>query len=1313
VPTIFVHGFENHQMNTGDDETVSLNGESPSARPNGNESPNAKPIIGDYELLDVVAHGGMGVVYRARQVSLNRIVAIKMIRQFEFASEADRIRFGAEAEAAAALNHPNTVPIYEVGEHDGQPYFSMRLIEGGSLAKGMAAGDWPINNQETIRKAVRLIHLVALAVHDAHQRGIIHRDLKPGNILVDEVGVPFVADFGLAKRHSNRDQVTQTGSIVGTPAFMSPEQAVGKEITISTDIYSLGAILYNLLGGRPPIQADTPMELFKELMENPAAPVRKWNRMVDKDIETVCQKCLEKEPARRYTSARALADDLQDWLDGKPISARPIGPITRLYRWSKRNPMNVVVSGLAFALGLVILGTLALGYLSTKNAIDGFQRERYANRIAQAAAAFNDGSPMDAESYLSKELPGPNQQDLRGWEWYYLKRKSAVEYQLEHSYWNASWSPEGKHFALVTTDLRNFQKRTISAWRYPVDDPNAESHLDSLLSEPAFFTSSTQIASGSPNLSRMAWDPNGRFLATIMQGDGVRIWDTEAQIQHSFIDWSTHFASVSESPMQWSHDGMQLAVISTSGNLKLHLMESKKTIDGPRVSLEEKGSVVTGIEWGPDDSWLAIAESKRTQFINTKTHEVAAIWPISIVAWNHDHSRWFCEQGIGDSDSAEIRVAVSLNRASVWSPDGRWIASANGDRVFVVDTNNGKTVQEYSIRNAIGPIWFPSSDRLLVSGRVLRNLGWSAKDSEITLDNPITVVESSRDGSIVAIANQNSSHIQVLDSRGNIQSTFNGHASPVVAIDWRHDDQRIASLDTDGKVRVWDVYNGGQVQVFSLFDEGNNSKQINQADWQVHWSPDDNQLAACAAGTNIQVWEPESGAIQGQLTKKNARILGWTVNPISLNIQIYNSNSLVFPRQRNTAYLETANVSRIINWDIKNNTTHTFSTGTVANNSKAACAWPDDNYYYTVNAFGDGLVRETLDSPSRNRSSLSYSSASLSNGTLSQIELAEPPSRVFSLSTTGTLELNDVERKTTLLRLPKCSKDSLLSYSPGMLWVAEGKKLRLFDATSTQLGKVRRQVKGPNFSNEVLNQLVVLVLLAVLIVAPIWIAVDTGIQMTLSRRWIITTCVAASAAVLISQINMVGQTNWGSTQTRTLMIPAFAIAAGNSAFLVESLRLATHGRWVIPLLLWLCILLGALLLLGYFIWPSAWQLEQEAGLYSISWVILPTGFATFVIGAMMFASRFTTGAYAASFRFQAAPYWVKWSLWGCKSARFAIIQTPFELLFYCAIFWAGLVMPPPLKWLLVAIGFVSIPLPIVRLFAVRWLRRNGGWDAQL
>src|SRR6266496_10683 len=302
--------------------------------------------LGDYELLEEVGRGGQGVVFRAKQKSLNRIVALKVIGLGQWATKAHLKRFRLEAEAAASLDHPCIVPIYEVSERDGQCYFSMKFVEGGQLDE--VVKHTPIS----IQQAVELIAKVARTVHYAHEHGILHRDIKPGNILLDSKGEPHLTDFGLARLVESESTVTRTLEVLGTPSYMAPEQAAGNnaKLTSSIDVYGLGAVLYQLLTGHPPFAGGTTYETIKLLLETDPRPPRLWNPKVDRDISTICLKCLEKVPQRRYSSALALAEDLECWLRHEPIRARRTGVFARGKKWLQRNPTATAVVTLSLAL---------------------------------------------------------------------------------------------------------------------------------------------------------------------------------------------------------------------------------------------------------------------------------------------------------------------------------------------------------------------------------------------------------------------------------------------------------------------------------------------------------------------------------------------------------------------------------------------------------------------------------------------------------------------------------------------------------------------------------------------------------------------------------------------------------------------------------------------------------------------------------------------------------------------------------------------------------------------------------------------------
>ena len=347
MPPGFQDQFANRSANSPPDSDVA------SDQTGGKSSPRLGTIIryfGGYELLEEIARGGMGVVYRARQTNLNRIVALKMILAGQLASAADIKRFYNEAEAAANLDHPGIVPVFEVGEHEGQHYFSMGFIDGDSLAFHL--DDRPF----VPKQAAELICTVADAVQYAHDKRVIHRDLKPANILIDRDGQPKVTDFGLAKRTEEDSNLTGTGDILGTPSYMPPEQAGGRlsDVRETADVYALGAVLYATLTGRPPFQTDNRFDTLMQVLEREPVPPRQLNPKVPLDLETICLRCLEKDRRRRYASAAELSAELRRFLNGEPIKVRPISKVERMWRWCKRNPAVAGFSMLALTLLLVL-----------------------------------------------------------------------------------------------------------------------------------------------------------------------------------------------------------------------------------------------------------------------------------------------------------------------------------------------------------------------------------------------------------------------------------------------------------------------------------------------------------------------------------------------------------------------------------------------------------------------------------------------------------------------------------------------------------------------------------------------------------------------------------------------------------------------------------------------------------------------------------------------------------------------------------------------------------------------------------------------
>jgi serine/threonine protein kinase len=387
--------------------------------PNNKKSARAAELLGelgDYELLEEVGRGGQGVVFRARQKTLNRTVALKVISLGQWASKAHVKRFRREAEAAASLEHPGIVPIHEVGERDGSCYFSMQFIEGGQLDEVVRREPMPI------RRAVELIAKVARNVHYAHEHGILHRDIKPGNILLDTKGEPHLTDFGLARLVESESTVTRTLEVLGTPSYMAPEQAVGNNAVIGsvTDVYGLGAVLYQLLTGQPPFAGGTTYETIRLLCDTEPRNPRILNPKVDRDLSTICLKCLEKDPKHRYLSALALAEDLERWLKHVPIQARRIGPLVRSRKWVRRNPSIAVMAAMLLALAVPLGVMVWKSEFSSSPLATGIAVLPFENLSEQRedATAFVDGVQDDILTKLARIA------DLK-----VISRSSVMEYR--------------------------------------------------------------------------------------------------------------------------------------------------------------------------------------------------------------------------------------------------------------------------------------------------------------------------------------------------------------------------------------------------------------------------------------------------------------------------------------------------------------------------------------------------------------------------------------------------------------------------------------------------------------------------------------------------------------------------------------------------------------------------------------------------------------------------------------------------------------------------------------------------------------------
>jgi eukaryotic-like serine/threonine-protein kinase len=564
--------------------------------PNPQSANKTVRYFGDYELLEQIGHGGMGIVYKARQQSLNRIVALKMISAGEFASPSAVQRFQIEAEAAGKLDHPNIVPIYEIGVHRGQHYFSMKFVEGCSLAEAIRHGEFQIasggrsSSKSTTHRqqlaVARLMATVARSVHYAHQHGVLHRDLKPSNILLDGDGQPHLTDFGLAKILEHEVGITQSNQVMGTPSYMSPEQAAGRDLTVATDIYSAGGILFELLTGKPPFHGQTAIDVLQQVTSQDPPNPRWLNPLVNSDLATICLKCLDKDPLRRYDSAGALAADLENWGAERPIMARPVSAREKFWRLCRRNP---VPSTLAAAV-LLLLSVVAITATVSAVKISASKKVLHGNLyVAEMNVAFQEweaGHIARARELLARQLPRPTDQDLRGFEWRLLSglarpQEHAILGGTNRSVWGVKFSPDNR---LVAGGLLDGK---VIIWNASTGE-----ELGTLEGHHAV-------------VDTLAFSPDGQFLASASRDRTIRLWNVAShQLLRTFSGHRQQTFWVAFSP-----DGKTLAstaafpYATAPGEVKLWDVAT----GGELCQLRGAESWICRAAWSRDGKHLAVA----------------------------------------------------------------------------------------------------------------------------------------------------------------------------------------------------------------------------------------------------------------------------------------------------------------------------------------------------------------------------------------------------------------------------------------------------------------------------------------------------------------------------------------------------------------------------------------------------------------------------------------------------------------------------------------------------------------------------------
>jgi WD40 repeat protein len=830
------------------------------------------PSLPGYEILGELGRGGMGVVYKARQVGLQRPVALKMILAGAHAGPQELARFRREAEAVAQLQHPHIVQIYEVGEQEGRPYFSLEFVNGGSLAQKLAGKPRPA------RQAAQLVRTLARAVHAAHQRGIIHRDLKPANVLLTADGTPKVTDFGLAKRLDAGPGLTESGAIMGTPSYMAPEQAEAKKKAIgpATDVYALGAILYEMLTGRPPFKAETPLDTILQVISKEPVPPSRLQAKVPHDLETICLKCLRKEPSKRYGSAIELAGELRRYLQDQPIQARRTGVVERSWRWCRRN--RAVAGLLSAVLITLFLGTVVASFFAvraTANAQKSQENEQralalkrdadaarvqaiedrerverlvYCGQIALAQREWQDNEVAHARDLLNACRP-----DLRGWEYAYLHRlfDGTQQTLIGHTgpVSSVAFSPDGKRIVSAS-----WADETLKVW-------DAQTGRQTL-SLRGWYTR---------GITSLGFSPDGKRIVSGSEDKTLKVWD--AQTGQWTLTLKEHAGPVSS--VVFSPDGKHIVSGSKDKTLKVwdaHTGRETLTLKGHTGTVRSVAFSPNGrrIVSGSDDRTLKLWDAQTGQDTLTLQGHTAYVWS---VGFSPDGNRIVSGSAdktlkVWDAETGRESLTLKGHTAYVWSvgfsPDGNRIVSASQDRTLKLwDAQTGQeTLTLKGHTDHVRSVAFSPDGKRIVSGSWDRTLKvWDAQIGQetLTIEGGFSPVAFSPDGKrIVSGSGFPDNILKIWDAQtGQETLTLKGHTSWVECVAFSPDGKRIVSGSEDKPLKVWDAETGRE----SLTLKGHTDHVRS-----VAFSPDGKQIVSASQDRTLKLWDAQTG--QETLTLK-------------------------------------------------------------------------------------------------------------------------------------------------------------------------------------------------------------------------------------------------------------------------------------------------------------------------------------------------------------------------------------------------------------------------------------------------------------